>query len=52
MDVVLANLEGPIEREPGAHVYFTDRAEWTRVGDALPRFGGESGLEALAKDEE
>jgi hypothetical protein len=45
IDIVLANLEGPIDREPSAHFYFDDRAPWVRVEDGLPRYGGRSGLE-------
>ena len=45
VDVVLANLHGPIDREPELHVYFDDRADWVRVDDGLPRLGGKTGLE-------
>ena len=45
IDVVLANMQGPIDRGPEAHYFFDDRAEWTRAEDGLPRLGGESGLE-------
>jgi hypothetical protein len=37
IDVPLANLDGPIDREPQAHVYFDCRAPWVAVGDELPR---------------
>jgi hypothetical protein len=47
IDIVLANLEGEIDREPGAHIYFDDRASWVRVEDGLPRLGGKTGLEPL-----
>jgi hypothetical protein len=47
VDVVLANLEGPIDREPELHVYFSDRAKWVRVDDGLPRRGGRSGFEPI-----
>lgn len=50
IDVVLANLDGPIDRPPQVHVYFDDRAEWVVVDDGLPRLGGESGLEPLKGD--
>jgi len=43
--VALANLEGPIDREPSAHVYVDDRAAWWHISDALPQYGGESGME-------
>ncbi|MGH7819696.1 MAG: GFA family protein [Candidatus Binatia bacterium] len=45
VDVPLANMHGPIDRIPECHVYFDDRASWTRVDDDLPRLGGGSGLE-------
>jgi len=47
VDVVLANLRGPIDRGPEMHVFFDDRAAWIHVGDGLPRLGGESGLEPI-----
>jgi len=45
IDVVLANMAGPVDRAPQAHFYFDDRAEWVAVDDGLPRLGGESGVE-------
>ena len=48
IDVVLANVQGPIDRAPEMHVYFDDRAAWTRVDDELPRLGGATGVEPLA----
>ncbi len=50
IDVVLANMEGPIDRAPQVHVYFDDRAAWTAVGDGLPRLGGRTGLETIDAD--
>ncbi|UCE86829.1 MAG: GFA family protein [Deltaproteobacteria bacterium] len=47
VDVVLANVEGRIDRPPQLHVHFDDRADWTLVGDALPRLGGPTGMEPL-----
>jgi catechol 2,3-dioxygenase-like lactoylglutathione lyase family enzyme len=47
VDVVLASLDGPIDRAPSLHVYFDSRAAWTDVRDELPRLGGASGLEPL-----
>lgn len=47
VDVVLANMQGEIDRAPGFHCYFDDRAPWARVDDGLPRLGGESGLEPI-----
>jgi hypothetical protein len=48
IDVVLANLHGPIDREPQAHIYFDDRVSWVHVEDGLPRLGGASGVEPRA----
>ena len=48
IDIVLANLQDPIVRDPRAHYYFSVRADWTAVGDELPRFGGEIGTKPLA----
>ena len=45
IDIVLANMEGTIDRGPEAHLYADDGAAWVRVGDELPRFGGPTGLE-------
>lgn len=47
VDVALANLDGPIDRAPQMHVFFDHRADWTVVGDDLPRLGGESGMEPV-----
>jgi hypothetical protein len=47
VDIALANMEGPIDREPQLHAFFDCRAEWVTVGDSLPRLGGESGVEPL-----
>lgn len=47
VDVVLASLDGPIDRAPALHVYFDSRADWTDVRDELPRLGGASGVEPL-----
>ena len=45
IDIVLANLEGEIDRAPHAHFYFDDRIGWVQVADELPRFGGATGME-------
>jgi hypothetical protein len=47
VDIVLASMQAPIDRPPQAHVHWDDRAEWTRIGDELPRLGGESGTEPV-----
>ena len=45
VDIVLANMNGEIDRAPQFHIFWDDRAKWTEVGDELPRLGGESGQE-------
>ena len=45
IDVVLACLHAPIDRDPQLHVFFDDHARWVKLGDALPRLGGKTGLE-------
>ena len=47
IDVVLANLHGPIDREPQLHFYYDHRAEWIAVDDELPRLGGGTGTEPI-----
>lgn len=47
IDVVLANLHGPIDREPQLHVFFDDRVHWVEMGDSLPRLGGPTGMEPI-----
>jgi hypothetical protein len=47
VDIVLANMHGPIDRQPQCHVYFDDRADWVVVDDRLPRFGGATGREPI-----
>ena len=47
VDIALANMDGPIDREPQLHAFFDCRAEWVAVGDSLPRLGGETGVEPL-----
>ena len=47
IDIVLANVQGEIDRTPEAHVYFDARVPWVHVDDALPRLGGPTGLEPL-----
>ena len=47
VDSVLANVDGPIDREPQLHVFWSDRAPWVRVGDELPKLGGETGEEPI-----
>ena len=47
IDIPLAIMDGEIDRAPQAHIYFDDRASWVAVGDALPRLGGETGMQPI-----
>jgi hypothetical protein len=37
VDIPLANLDGPIDRDPQVHMFFDCRAPWVAIGDALPK---------------
>jgi hypothetical protein len=43
--VALANLEWPIDKSPGDHIYVDHKAPWWEIHDSLPQRGGETGLE-------
>ena len=45
--IALANMEGPIDRSPQAHVFFDRHVDWVEICDDLPHFGGASGTELL-----
>ncbi|MCP3983514.1 MAG: GFA family protein [bacterium] len=45
IDIVLANMNQPIDRPPQVHVFFDDRADWIVTEDGLPRLGGATGME-------
>ena len=47
VDIPLANMQSPIDREPQFHFYFDDRADWVQVNDDLPRLGGATGMEPV-----
>ncbi len=49
VDIPLTAMDGPIDREPQLHVFFDSGAEWTALGDELPRLGGKTGVEPLPK---
>ncbi|TMA34457.1 MAG: GFA family protein [Deltaproteobacteria bacterium] len=40
VDIVLANMDEPIDRPPQAHFFFENRVDWVHVDDELPRLGG------------
>lgn len=41
IEIVLASMQGPIDRTPEAHVYFDDRVSWVSTRDELPRVPGD-----------
>jgi hypothetical protein len=47
VDIALASMDGPIDREPQLHAYFDCRVGWVTLGDSLPQLGGETGVEPL-----
>ncbi len=47
-DVVLANLDEEIDRQPEEHVFFSDHVSWVAVDDDLPKLGGSTGVEPLS----
>ena len=47
LHLVRANLEGPLDQPPGGHAYADRAPDWCPITDALPRFGGASGVEPL-----
>jgi hypothetical protein len=50
VDIVLASVDGPIDRQPQFHAYFDHRAPWVVAADGLPRLGGATGLEPIPDD--
>lgn len=50
VEIVLASMQGPIDRVPERHVFFDDRASWDTAHDDLPRLGGPSGFEPVQAD--
>jgi hypothetical protein len=51
IDIVLANMDGAIDRTPQLHVYFDDRADWVSANDGLPRLGGATGMEPVGPED-
>jgi len=45
--IALANMDGPIDREPKAHVFCDAQVDWVELGDGLSRYGGATGTEPL-----
>ncbi len=50
VDIVLASMQGTIDRVPQMHIFWSDRADWTIANDDLPRFGGATGMEPVKDD--
>ena len=48
--IALAHMDGPIDRQPTAHVFFDAHVDWVELGDALSRRGGPTGTERLDGD--
>jgi hypothetical protein len=38
-------IEGELQTQPSAHYFVSHKAAWHTIDDALPQFGGESGVE-------
>jgi len=45
--VALAHMDGPIDREPAAHVFYDTHVPWVELGDDLRKLGGPSGTEEI-----
>ena len=52
VDIPLGTVDGPIDREPQVHAFYDSRADWTAIGDDLPKLGGKTGLEPLPPERE
>ena len=37
MHIARALIEGPLDREPSAHVFYESHVEWLNVNDSLPK---------------
>jgi len=51
VEIVLANMDAAIDREPDLHCWFDDRVHWVSVEDGLPRLGGNTGFEPVPQEE-
>ena len=45
--IALAHMDGPIDRQPKAHVFFDSHVDWVELADDLPRLGGPTGNQPL-----
>lgn len=41
IDIARALVDGPIDREPSAHVHLSSKVDWVEIDDALGRYPGE-----------
>jgi hypothetical protein len=51
LHVARANIRGEIDRAPTGHYYVDHRASWWTITDALPQYGGETGVEKKASQQ-
>ena len=42
IDIVLACMNGPIDRAPQLHIYWDDRIDWLPADEELPKLEGDS----------
>ncbi len=47
IDIVVANLQSGIDRQPESHCHYDSKAGWIPVNDELPKLGGKTGVEPL-----
>lgn len=47
IDIVLAAMEGPIDRAPEMNIFWTNRVAWSAAPEALPKLGGLTGMEPV-----
>ena len=45
--IALAYMDGPIDRSPGAHVFYDSHVEWVEIGNGLRRLGGTTGTDPV-----
>ena len=42
VDITVANLTGPLDREPDSHASFEEHVSWLTVADKLPQYRGKT----------
>ncbi len=45
--IALAHMDGPIDREPKAHVFYDTHVGWVELDDDLRKLGGPSGTDPI-----